>query len=81
MSLATGFQATDLFPFQGQGVVERTITPLDAGRVYFQATYWPARLYQPTSSDALQPGDPVEVLGRDGLTLLIKPLAQGRRTS
>lgn len=70
------FQNTDLFPFEGRGTVERTVKPFYPGRVRFQATYWPARLWDTQSADSLQPGAPVQIVGREGLTLLIKPLRQ-----
>jgi membrane protein implicated in regulation of membrane protease activity len=59
---------------QQQGIVKRAITPQHSGRVYFQATYWPARLLSTVACEGLQPGDPVEVVGREGLTLLVQPL-------
>ncbi|MFZ4675121.1 MAG: NfeD family protein [Nodosilinea sp.] len=73
MTLSTLSQSSDLTTFQGRGVVERTITSSTPGRVYFQASYWPARLVQPGAA-RLQPGDPVTVVGRESLTLLVKPL-------
>lgn len=54
--------------------VERTISGYYPGRVYFQSTYWPARLDQPQFLDRLLPGTMVKVLGRDGLTLLVAPV-------
>ena len=53
--------------------VERAITSGRGGRVYFQATYWPARLYQSDSQRTVLPGDMVTIMGRQGLTLLVKP--------
>ncbi|MEO0456750.1 MAG: NfeD family protein [Cyanobacteria bacterium P01_A01_bin.114] len=76
MSLSDLFQKTDLFPFQGRGVVDRAISPHQPGRVYFKATYWPARLSNQAITDSLKPGALVEIVGREGLTLLIKPLPQ-----
>ena len=74
MALSTLSPSSDLTTFQGRGIVERTITPSTPGRVYFQASYWPARFFQPDASSDLHPGAPVEVVDRDGLTLLVKPL-------
>lgn len=59
--------------------VERTIYRYDPGRVYFQATYWPARLEQPQFLERLLPGTKVKVLGRDGLTLLVAPVQHPRQ--
>ncbi|MCG8361720.1 MAG: NfeD family protein [Pseudanabaenales cyanobacterium] len=53
--------------------VEKTITPGCGGRVYFQATYWPARFYQSDCQLTVLPGDLVTIVGRQGLTLLVKP--------
>ncbi|MEM1369889.1 MAG: NfeD family protein [Cyanobacteria bacterium P01_H01_bin.15] len=78
MSLTTFLQQTELSPFQGRAVVECAIKPLYPGRVYFQGTYWPARLAT-HNSISLHPGDLVEVLGREGLTLLVRPLTTGRK--
>lgn len=58
--------------FKGRGVVKQAIRPFYPGRVQFRATYWPARLER-NSPERLEPGDLVEVLGREGLTLLVKP--------
>ncbi|WP_225889470.1 NfeD family protein [Halomicronema hongdechloris] len=56
------------------------MTPADRGRVRFQASYWPARLFNGSRWPALAPGEPVEVVGRDGITLLIKPLGRSQET-
>ncbi|NET32063.1 MAG: hypothetical protein F6K19_08675 [Cyanothece sp. SIO1E1] len=74
MELSAILEQSQLFPFIGDGKVERTITPRQPGRVYFQATYWPARFYQPNCQVTVCPGEPVKVVGRDGLTLLIVPV-------
>ncbi len=74
MTLAALSPSSDLPPFQGRGIIESTITPSTPGRVYFQASYWPARFFQPEVTADLHPGTPVEVVDRDGLTLLVKPL-------
>lgn len=81
MSLSEVFPNTDLFPYRGQGIVQQAIAPPDSGRVYFRATYWPARRFPTNSLGVLQPGNPVEVIGREGLTLLVKPLPQRRPSS
>ena len=55
--------------------VEKTISPSCSGRVYFQATYWPARFYQSDCQITSLPGDNVTIIGRQGLTLLVRPKA------
>lgn len=73
MKFATVFSRPEQQPFQGQGIVTRTIHTQFPGRLYFQATYWPARLANPVEDVVLQPGQTVDVVGREGLTLLIQP--------
>lgn len=60
----------------GLGRVERTINGYYSGRVYFKATYWPAKLEHPQAMCRLLPGTWVRVIGRDGLTLLISPIKE-----
>lgn len=74
MNLSMLFPNHDLSPFPYRGTVNRSVTTQNPGRVYFRATYWPARLSETTALGELKPGDPVEVVGREGLTLLVKPL-------
>jgi membrane protein implicated in regulation of membrane protease activity len=76
MHRSNPFPSNDLLSFQGRGTINCRVTAQNPGRVYFQATYWPARLFQPSSLSELNPGEPVEVVGREGLTLLVKPLPQ-----
>ncbi|ASC72978.1 hypothetical protein XM38_039390 [Halomicronema hongdechloris C2206] len=57
----------------GIATVCRTITPERSGRVHFEATDWPARLYDPTLHQSLEPDALVHVIGRQGLTLLVTP--------
>ncbi len=63
-----------LFPSTGTGTVAETITPEHPGRVRYQATYWPARLYR-DEQITLVPNDKVQVVGRQGLTLLVVPVS------
>ncbi|NEO51357.1 MAG: hypothetical protein F6K55_47710, partial [Moorea sp. SIO4A3] len=60
----------NLFSEPGTGKVEKTITPHNPGRVKYKATYWPAEVcsdFQVT----LEPEDPVTVVGRRGITLIV----------
>lgn len=63
-----------LFPKPGKGIIEQIITESQPGRVNFQATYWPARLYYPEQEVTLLPNTPVTVVGRQGITLLVVPV-------
>ena len=70
------FPSNELSLAQRQGRIDRQVTVQNPGRVYFYATYWPARLSSTATLNELNPGDQVEVVGREGLTLLVKPLLQ-----
>jgi membrane protein implicated in regulation of membrane protease activity len=74
MSVSTFLSDTIQMSFSGLGEVEQTINGYYAGRVHFQGTYWPARLQQPILGCKLLPGTPVQVHGREGLTLLVSPV-------
>jgi membrane protein implicated in regulation of membrane protease activity len=56
----------------------RVDSPVNArleGRVFYEGSYWPARIYEGVvdTSFALVPSSWVSVVGRYGLTLLIAP--------
>lgn len=76
MILTKFLQDNSLVILKGRGVVQTTIKPFYPGRVYFQATYWPAKLLISDNTSSLNPGDLVEVIGCEGLTLLVKPFSQ-----
>lgn len=61
------------FPQPGCGIVEETITPNQPGRVRFQATSWPARLYNWEDQVTLVADDQVDVVARQNITLLVVP--------
>lgn len=63
---------TELFARPALGEVMKTISLDQRGRVKFEATYWFARFYSSHSQDRAEPGTLVSVIGREGLTLLIK---------
>ena len=65
-----------LFPKPGMGIIEEIITESQPGRVNFQATYWPARLYNPEQKITLLPNTSVIVIGREGITLLVVPISE-----
>lgn len=65
-----------LFPKPGKGIIEEIITESQPGRVNFQATYWPARLYNPEQKVILLPNTSVNVIGRQGITLLVVPISE-----
>ena len=75
MSLTGFLQASGQFAADGQGQVVQTINGHYAGRVVFETTYWTARLHPPQPNCRLLPGTMVQIVGREGLTLLVSPVA------
>lgn len=73
MSFTNLLGSSDLFPFKGTGKVEQTITHNHSGRVFFQATYWPARFSDAACQVEAVPGESIKIVGRQGLTLLVIP--------
>lgn len=66
-------ETRQLFPEPLDGVADETITPKVSGRAFFQATYWPAQLYDTKSRVILFPGQPLKVIGMNNITLLVMP--------
>jgi membrane protein implicated in regulation of membrane protease activity len=58
------------YDFQKEAIVDETISPHRSGRVYFQATWWPARCEKEIT---LETGDIVYVVGIYNITLLVEP--------
>jgi membrane protein implicated in regulation of membrane protease activity len=66
----------ELFDTPKAARVDCPITAQLNGRVFFEGTYWPARVYE-TAADAnyaLAASSWVTVVGRQGLTLLVAPM-------
>lgn len=61
-----------LFPLAVYGIVEKTITATQTGRVRFQGSSWKARFYHPDYPAAVS-GESVKIVGRQGITLLVEP--------
>jgi membrane protein implicated in regulation of membrane protease activity len=74
MNSSTRFEQIEWFARPGIAEVVKVITPQRRGRVKFQASFWPARLYPDFETDAA-PDEQVVVVGRSGITLLVTPLA------
>lgn len=68
----------ELFARPGIGEVVQMITPHGKGRIKFRASFWPARFYSNAQSQALPPSEQVVVVGRDGITLLVTPVASAQ---
>ena len=62
-----------LFPEPLQGKVTQEISSKNPGRIQFQGSYYPAKLYQNNSRIILKEYELVKVIGREGITLLITP--------
>jgi membrane protein implicated in regulation of membrane protease activity len=65
----------ELFAAPVEAVVERPADATRPGRVKTMGTTWNARLYEFEDQIAIASGDRVLVVGRQGITLLIVPLA------
>ncbi|MGD1712079.1 NfeD family protein [Dapis sp. BLCC M172] len=65
--------APKMFSKAEVAVVEEKITADEPGRVKYKTTYWPAMLFRGYSM-TLEPGQEVAVIGRQGITLLVRPL-------
>lgn len=62
-----------LFGKPGDGQVEKTISTDQLGRVKWKGTSWPARFYQNEGQANIFPGNPVKVIGRQSIILLVVP--------
>ncbi|HLO52208.1 MAG TPA: NfeD family protein [Kamptonema sp.] len=58
--------------FHEQAIVDEAIYPHSIGRVYFQATWWPARC-ECEHETIIKPGELVYVVGIENITLLVRP--------
>lgn len=56
--------------FQGEGIVDEAIHPHRKGRVRFRGSWWFAKC---EDNLTIAPGEMVEVLGVQDITLIVKP--------
>ncbi|MBD1939115.1 NfeD family protein [Microcoleus sp. FACHB-68] len=63
-----------MFPQPLLGIVEQAIAYNQRGRVKFDGTYWPARFYNPDCQATVSPNQFVNVVAREGITLLVVPI-------
>ena len=56
--------------YRGRAIVSATIAPDTRGRVHFRGSWWPALCEQDVT---LAVGDVVQVVGRQNITLLVRP--------
>jgi membrane protein implicated in regulation of membrane protease activity len=56
------------------GIVDLTISFNSPGRVKWQGTTWPARFFQANCQETLVPGQRVQIVTMQGLTLYVIPL-------
>lgn len=73
MSAAFFDRKSPIVPLGGIGKVKQAITSSKPGRIYYRATYWPARFSELYEPQTIIPGEQVRVVGRQGLTLLVVP--------
>ncbi|MBE9179927.1 NfeD family protein [Oculatella sp. LEGE 06141] len=66
-------QTVTFFPQVAEGKVDRTITAVQAGRIKFQGSYWPAQFYDADCQATVLPNDVVKVVGRISITLMVVP--------
>jgi hypothetical protein len=64
----------EFFPNPIVGKVAQPITATQPGRVRHEGTSWPAALYQPDRPMMILPGNTVNIVGIQGITLLIVPI-------
>jgi len=67
----------EIFSTPLKGTVTKAIALNAPGRVKCMASYWPAKIYQVDRPVTLKPDQLVSVIGRQGLTLLVRPLYSG----
>lgn len=77
MTISKTSERIELFAQPGIGEVVKMITPNGRGRVKYRASFWPARLY-PDAQLQAGPSEQVIVVGRDGITLLVTPIASAQ---
>ena len=66
-------QLPDLRSFGSEAKVVKVGTQGKSWRVKYSGSFWPARCLEPV---VLKPEDKVQVIGREGITLLIEPVPQ-----
>ncbi|NET30822.1 MAG: hypothetical protein F6K19_02310 [Cyanothece sp. SIO1E1] len=64
----------EMFSYTDTGKVLKSITSNNAGRIRFQGTDWPAQFYRPNLKVTVDPDATVQVLGREGIVLLVAPM-------
>lgn len=67
-------ETVELFSVPVAGQVKEPISASRPGRVAAIASTWTARFYNPNCVTEISPGEPVTVVGRHGIMLLVVPL-------
>ncbi|MBD2465338.1 NfeD family protein [Oscillatoria sp. FACHB-1407] len=63
----------EIFRDPVKGIVESAISLNFSGRIKYQGSYWEARFYRPSATLVIPPKKTVNVVGIQGLTLLVIP--------
>ena len=64
-------ESIEIFKTPILGEVTKGIGPGKQGRVKCAGSHWPAKFYQSETSDDIAVGQVVNVIGRQGITLLV----------
>lgn len=64
-------EKVEMFSEAVMGTVEKTITQNQPGRVKCLGSYWPARFYHSNCDVIVFPDEFVQVVGRQGITMLV----------
>jgi membrane protein implicated in regulation of membrane protease activity len=75
MSLAFLPDTPELLKRPSRARVEQSIKPNQRGWVYWQGTSWSARFYNADYQETIPPDQSVMVIGIEGNTLLVTPIA------
>lgn len=67
---ATLSPVVDYSTVTGEAIVDTLIEPSQPGRVKFQGSWWSARCDRNLT---IPPGEVVQVIGRENITLLVEP--------
>jgi membrane protein implicated in regulation of membrane protease activity len=65
--------SSKMFPQPVRGTAIGEINHTQSGQVKYQGTFWTATLYESDCQLTIQPGEPVTIIGIQGINLLVVP--------